>query len=63
MENVSLSVDPLHARRMIDRRSYTPPFQVGEALTGGAIGHGMTITSATIDAYDPGIVNARFSIR
>lgn len=25
--------------------------------------HGMTITSATIDAYDPGIVNARFSIR
>lgn len=25
--------------------------------------HGMTITSATIDAYDPGVVNARFSIR
>lgn len=25
--------------------------------------HGMTITSATMDAYDPGIVNARFSIR
>ena len=25
--------------------------------------HGMTITSATIDVYDPGVVNARFTIR
>lgn len=25
--------------------------------------HGMSITSATIDAYDPGVVNARFSVR
>lgn len=25
--------------------------------------HGMTITNATIDAYDPGVVNARFRIR
>ena len=38
VRNVSLSVDPYMRGRMIDRRSYTPPFQVGEALTGGAIG-------------------------
>ena len=38
VENVSLSVDPYMRGRMVDRRSYTPPFQVGEALTGGAIG-------------------------
>lgn len=25
--------------------------------------HGMTITSATIDAHNPGVVNARFTIR
>lgn len=25
--------------------------------------HGMTITSAAIDVYDPGVVNARFTIR
>ena len=38
VENVSLSVDPYMRGRMVDRRSYTPPFQIAEALTGGAIG-------------------------
>ena len=38
VRNVCMSVDPYMRGRMIDRRSYTPPFQVGEALTGGAIG-------------------------
>ena len=38
VENISLSVDPYMRGRMVDRRSYVPPFQVGEALTGGAIG-------------------------
>ena len=38
VRNVSLSVDPYMRGRMVDRRSYTPPFQVAEALTGGAIG-------------------------
>ena len=38
VENLSLSVDPYMRGRMIDRRSYMSPFQVGEALTGGAIG-------------------------
>ena len=38
VENLCMSVDPYMRGRMIDRRSYTPPFQIGEALTGGAIG-------------------------
>ena len=38
VQNVCMSVDPYMRGRMVDRRSYTPPFQVGEALTGGVIG-------------------------
>ena len=33
-----MSVDPYMRGRMIDRPSYVPPFQLGEALQGGAIG-------------------------
>ncbi len=38
VRNVCMSVDPYMRGRMIDRKSYTPPFQLGETLTGGAIG-------------------------
>ena len=38
VENVCMSVDPYMRGRMVDRKSYTAPFQVDEALTGGAIG-------------------------
>ena len=38
VHNVCMSVDPYMRGRMIDRKSYVPPFQVGEVLTGGAIG-------------------------
>ena len=38
VQNLCMSVDPYMRGRMIDRKSYVPPFQVGEALTGGAIG-------------------------
>jgi NADPH-dependent curcumin reductase CurA len=38
VRNVCMSVDPYMRGRMIDRKSYTPPFQLGEVLTGGAIG-------------------------
>ena len=38
VRNICMSVDPYMRGRMIDRRSYTPPFAVGETLTGGAIG-------------------------
>jgi NADPH-dependent curcumin reductase CurA len=38
VRNRYLSVDPYMRGRMVDRKSYVPPFQLGEAMTGGAIG-------------------------
>lgn len=38
VKNSYMSVDPYMRGRMNDTKSYTPPFQLGEALTGGAIG-------------------------
>ena len=38
VKNLSMSVDPYMRGRMVDRKSYVPPFQIGEVLTGGCIG-------------------------
>lgn len=38
VRNLCMSVDPYMRGRMVDRKSYVPPFQVGEVLTGGAVG-------------------------
>jgi NADPH-dependent curcumin reductase CurA len=38
VRNVYMSVDPYMRGRMVDRESYTPGFQLGETLSGGAIG-------------------------
>ncbi|MEM7079012.1 MAG: NADP-dependent oxidoreductase [Pseudomonadota bacterium] len=38
VRNVCMSVDPYMRGRMVDRKSYVPPFQIGEVLTGGCIG-------------------------
>ncbi|MBI1239165.1 MAG: zinc-binding dehydrogenase [Alphaproteobacteria bacterium] len=38
VRNAYMSVDPYMRGRMVDRESYVPPFQIGEALTGGAVG-------------------------
>jgi NADPH-dependent curcumin reductase CurA len=38
VRNIFMSVDPYMRGRMVDRKSYTPPFRLGEALSGGAIG-------------------------
>lgn len=38
VRNVWMSVDPYMRGRMYDRESYIPPFQVGKALQGGAVG-------------------------
>jgi NADPH-dependent curcumin reductase CurA len=38
IRNAFLSVDPYMRGRMNDRRSYVPPFALGEAMTGGAVG-------------------------
>ncbi len=38
VQNSYMSVDPYMRGRMVDRRSYVPPFQLGETMTGGCIG-------------------------
>ena len=38
VRNSYMSVDPYMRGRMNAGRSYTPPFQIGEALTGGCVG-------------------------
>src|SRR5215472_16917447 len=38
VKNLWMTVDPYMRGRMNDVKSYTPPFQLGEALQGGAIG-------------------------
>jgi len=38
VRNVYMSVDPYMRGRMTDRKSYVPPFALGEAMTGGAVG-------------------------
>jgi NADPH-dependent curcumin reductase CurA len=38
VRNLWMTVDPYMRGRMIDRASYVPPFKLGEALQGGAIG-------------------------
>ena len=38
VQNLCMSVDPYMRGRMVDRKSYVPPFQIGEVLTGGAVG-------------------------
>src|ERR1700733_4891347 len=38
VRNAYMTVDPYMRGRMMDRKSYVPPFQIGEALTGGAVG-------------------------
>jgi NADPH-dependent curcumin reductase CurA len=38
VKNLFLSVDPYMRGRMNDVKSYTPPFQIGEPMSGGAVG-------------------------
>jgi NADPH-dependent curcumin reductase CurA len=38
VRNHYMSVDPYMRGRMYDRKSYTPPFQIGAVLDGGAVG-------------------------
>ncbi|HEY1612820.1 MAG TPA: NADP-dependent oxidoreductase [Rhizomicrobium sp.] len=38
VRNIFMSVDPYMRGRMVDRKSYVPPFQIGEVLSGGAVG-------------------------
>jgi NADPH-dependent curcumin reductase CurA len=51
VRNNWMSVDPYMRGRMYDRPSYVPPFQLGEALQGGAIG---TVAASNNPKFTPG---------
>ena len=51
VRNVVMSVDPYMRGRMMDRKSYVPPFQIGEALTGGVIGR---VVASKADGFAEG---------
>ena len=51
LRNVCMSVDPYMRGRMYDRKSYVPPFQVGEVLTGGAIGR---VVASSAEGFSEG---------
>ncbi|WP_026180537.1 NADP-dependent oxidoreductase [Henriciella marina] len=49
--NSWMSVDPYMRGRMYDRESYVPPFQIGEVLTGSAVGR---VTASAHPDYSEG---------
>ena len=51
VRNLLMSVDPYMRGRMDDRKSYVPPFVVGEAMLGGAVGE---VVESTVDGLQPG---------
>ncbi len=52
VKNRWLSVDPYMRGRMNDVKSYVPPFQIGEPMTGGAIGEVVESNLAGFEAGD-----------
>src|SRR5947207_10766953 len=51
VRNLWMSVDPYMRGRMYDRPSYVPPFQLGQALQGGAIGR---VVESKSEKFKPG---------
>lgn len=51
VRNEFVSVDPYMRGRMIDTRSYIPPFALGETMTGGAVGR---VVDSTVDDLPAG---------
>ena len=61
VRNLFMSVDPYMRGRMYDRPSYVPPFQVGEALQGGAVGE---VVASHDAGFAPGdLVSSMFGWR
>jgi len=52
VRNIYMSVDPYMRGRMRDRRSYVPPFQLGEPLTGGCVGQVIQSNGGPFDEGD-----------
>jgi len=53
VRNLCMSVDPYMRGRMVDRKSYAPPFQLGETMTGGAIGR---VIESNYEGLAPGVI-------
>lgn len=51
MRTLYLSVDPYMRGRMSDRKSYVPPFQLNEVITGGAVGE---VIESRSEMFQPG---------
>jgi NADPH-dependent curcumin reductase CurA len=51
VRNTFMSVDPYMRGRMNDVKSYTPPFELGKALEGGAVGE---VVESGVDGVAPG---------
>ncbi|MEV4051581.1 NADP-dependent oxidoreductase [Amycolatopsis sp. NPDC049688] len=51
VRNLIMSVDPAMRGRMKDVKSYAPPFQVGEVMSGGAVGE---VVESDVDDVKPG---------
>jgi NADPH-dependent curcumin reductase CurA len=61
VKNFYMSVDPYMRGRMTDRPSYVPPFEIGAALQGGAVGE---VVASGADGFKPGdIVSSMFGWR
>src|SRR5437899_10129383 len=52
VRNRYLSVDPYMRGRMNDVKSYVPPFQIGQALEGGAVGEVIESRAAGVKPGD-----------
>jgi NADPH-dependent curcumin reductase CurA len=51
VRNLFMSVDPYMRPKMNDVKSYTPPYEVGAALYGAAVGE---VVESRVDGYAPG---------
>jgi NADPH-dependent curcumin reductase CurA len=61
VKNLFMSVDPYMRGRMYDRPSYVPPFELGKALQGGAVGE---VVASNADGLKPGdLVNSMYGWR
>ncbi len=61
VRNLWMTVDPYMRGRMVDRESYVPPFQIGEALQGGAVGQVVASNDPSLAAGD--LVESMFGWR
>jgi hypothetical protein len=61
VKNLWMTVDPYMRGRMNDVKSYAPPFQLGEVMTGGAVGQ---VTKSNDPAFKEGdLVQSQFGWR